>query len=654
MPVLRRIAVQGLSLALLLSIGSMPAHADDWLPISPQDLSMTSEPKAPAAAAIYLYRQVDRDDNGPSEVDYRRIKILTDEGREYANIEIQYDGESESIRGIQARTIHPDGSIVSFDGQTFDKPIVTGSGVKLMAKTFTLPDVRVGSVIEYRYRHLLRSGYVYNSQWILSQDLFTRDAKFLLAAYHGVPMRYSWPFGLPPDTAPPTTRGTKIVLETHNVPAFITEEFMPPQNELKYRVNFIYEFGDDHAEKDSDAFWQKYAKRKYRAIEKFVDRSHVMTEALSHFIQPSDIPSVKVQKIYARVQQIRNLSYEREKSEQEADRDKIKKRDDVEDIWKYQYGDGDDITWLFLALVRAAGVEAYPLLVPTRNNHFFSARLMNPGDLNTNAVVVMLDGKEVYLDPGSRFAPYGLLPWNETAVMALRLEKGGGTWVQTPLPDPKESRIERKAILELTETGALQGKVTVTYTGQEALWRRLEERYEDETQRKQFLEDQLQADVPTGIEAELSNSPDWDGSSAALVAVYDFKANGWAMRAGQKTLLPMGLFGARHKNAFQHATRVHPIYFRYSYEESDDLAIELAPHWKAISVPQPRRNDITAFNYTRSVDAADGVMQLHRELTLNASLVAAKYYPAVRGFFESVRAGDDEQAVLGPLKGTAH
>ena len=86
-------------------------HAEEWLPVTPEELQMKSEPKAPAAAAVFLYRQVDRDDNAPDEVVYERIKILTDEGRKYGNVEIPYVKEKEAIRSIKARTIRPDGSI---------------------------------------------------------------------------------------------------------------------------------------------------------------------------------------------------------------------------------------------------------------------------------------------------------------------------------------------------------------------------------------------------------------------------------------------------------------------------------------------------------------------------------------------------------------
>ena len=56
---------------------------EGFQPVSPEELKMTSEPLAPGAPAIILYRQVDRDDNGQTthEDNYVRIKILTEEGR---------------------------------------------------------------------------------------------------------------------------------------------------------------------------------------------------------------------------------------------------------------------------------------------------------------------------------------------------------------------------------------------------------------------------------------------------------------------------------------------------------------------------------------------------------------------------------------------
>jgi len=653
-PVFSRRSVQGAFAVLALCGGQSAVRADDWLPVSPQELAMTSEPLAPGAPAIILYRQVDRDDTGPTETTYSRIKIFTEEGRKFADVEIPFDKANETIRGIQARTIHPDGSIVNFNGTIYEKPIAQSRGVKLLSKSFTMPDVQVGSIIEYRYKDEYATAYLFNSQWILSQDLFTRHGKFSLIPYRQYTLNYSWPVGLPPDTAPPKEEHGKIRLETHNVPAFVIEEYMPPVNELKYRVDFLYQFDPDvRPDANSEVFWKQYAKTAYARVDKFIDKQHAMADAVSQIIAPGDAPEVKLHKIYDRMQRLRNLGYERQLSAEEEEREKIKAARNVEDVWTHGYGDGNQIAWLFLALVRAAGIPADPVLVSTRDTHFFNARIMNPSDLNSNVVLATLDGNKMYLDPGIALAPFGTLPWSETAVPGLVLSKNGGSWITMPLPGANESRIERTAHLRLTAHGSLEGKVTVAYTGQEALWRRHQEMNEDAADRKQFLEDQLKADIPSGADVELSNSPDWNGSSAPLVAEYDLKVGGWAAAAGQRALLPVGLFGAEEKKAFVHTTRIHPLYFDFPYQTSDTVSIELPDNWQVSSLPKPLKDDRTGLVYSLSGETKGVSLVLQRDLTVNLILVNIKFFPSVQDFFQIVRAGDDQQAILLAAKRTA-
>ena len=74
-----------LVLALLLFVGAAVRRAqpvsagDEWQPITPEELKMTGEPKAPGAPAVILYRQVDRDDSSvrtPHEYNYVRDRQL--------------------------------------------------------------------------------------------------------------------------------------------------------------------------------------------------------------------------------------------------------------------------------------------------------------------------------------------------------------------------------------------------------------------------------------------------------------------------------------------------------------------------------------------------------------------------------------------------
>ena len=175
------------------SFGAPEIRAGEgFQPIHPEELKMTSKPQALGAPAIILYRQVDRDDNGrtSNEYNYVRIKILTEEGRKYADVEIPFFKSEGDIVGIRARTTRPDGSVVNFDGKVYEKFIVKAKGVKYLAKAFTLPDAQVGSIIEYFYTQDLSEHYIYDSHWILSEELFTKRAKFTLKPYqsHYVPV----------------------------------------------------------------------------------------------------------------------------------------------------------------------------------------------------------------------------------------------------------------------------------------------------------------------------------------------------------------------------------------------------------------------------------------------------------------------------------
>lgn len=641
-----RIALRYRALLIAGLLGCNAAWAADWLPIDPQELRMTSEPKAPDAAAVYLYRQVDRSDADFDERFYVRIKILTAEGLSYANIEIPFDGQNESIRFIQARTVRPDGSSIDFDGKVYEKTVVKARNERLLTKTFTLPDVQVGSIIEYRYDHLLRRGWIYDSHWILSSDLYTEHAKFSLQPNTEFSMRWSWPRGLPEGTPNPKLEHGTIRLEAVGIPAFVEEDYMPPADELRMRVDFIYQ--SDHREATTpEEYWKIHGQSLYREVQKFSDADRVMKRAVAQITAPTDSPEEKLRKIYARVGQIDNLTFET-KSQQEAKQQKPDSIDNVGDVWEKGYGNGRQITWLYLALVRAAGLAADPVLISTRDRYFFNKTLMNAGQLNSNVVVVSIAGKDLYLDPGYLYTPFGLLPWWEAGVSGLRLKKDGAVWVNTPLPGPAQSRTERKATFKL-DRGMLTGKLTVTYTGLEASSRRASQRGQDETERKQYLENEVEWAVPTGVTVNLTNVPDWDSWEAPLVAQYDLEVPGWATGAGRRMLLPVALFGAGEKSMFTHAARTQPLYFANPYQHFDDVSIELPAGWNAESLPQARSEDLKRLAYRTTLVSDHQTLHFTRQLDFDLLLVNPTSYDAVRKFYQLVQTADAERVVLAPI-----
>jgi hypothetical protein len=372
-----------------------------------------------------------------------------------------------------------------------------------------------------------------------------------------------------------------------------------------------------------------------------------MEQALGEITTAGDTPEQKLQKIYARCQKIRNTSFEREKTEQEQNREKLKEVYNVEEVWKRGYGDGWDISWLFLALARAAGFDATPVLLSTRDRHFFNPKLMNPTDLNDNVALVQMNGKDVYFDPGTVFTPFGLLPWYETGITGLRLDKQGGSWITTPLSDPSLSGTDRQAVLQLDESGTLEGNVTITYKGLAALSRRIEERYADEAERKKFLENELKESIPGTPAIELTNSPDWSSSSNTLIAQYHVSVPGWASSAGRRLSIPASVFGGNEKHVFENSARVHPIAFDHPYIDVDDVTLTPPSGWTVESLPKPKPLDLRNCTYTLTAkEMKDGRVHLDRRFMLNLMLVHPNNYGILRDFYQGVRTGDEQQIVL--------
>jgi len=638
-----------------LCLMKRPVSADDWQPIDPAELKMTGEPKAPGAPAIYLYRQVDRNDSGTvtTEFNYERIKILTEEGRKYGDVEIPFDRSGENVSNIRARTIHPDGTVVNFDGKVYEKTIVKAKGLKYLAKTFSMPNVTVGSIVEYKFNYDFTDRYIFNSHWILSENLFTRLAKFSLKPYNEPPWMVQWisPAGLPPGTDPAKEGSDSVIrLTAHDIPAFTVEDYMPPENELKFRVDFIYR--DGMPEQNMDKYWANYTKKQADNIEKFVNKKKPMEQAVAGIVSPSDPPEEKLRKIYARTQQVRNLSYEASKTDEEQKRAKLKAAGSVEDVWKNGYGSGASITWFFLGLARGAGFEAFPVMVSARSEYFFKPNRMNSSELNTNVVMVKLNGKELYCDPGSLFAPFCVLPWQESGVAGRLIDKEGGRWVTTPAGTSGDNKIQRVAEFNMSDQGTLEGTVKLSYTGIEAMVRRQEERNSDDAARKKYFEDQLKEYIPAGADVELKNVPDWKSSDAPLAAEFTVKIEGWVSGAGKRAMMPVGVFSASEKRVFDHADRVQPVYYPYFYMKEDDIKIELPLGWHVASVPKGQDFDAKAAEYVMKYDDQKTAVRINRTLRIDLFMVPKETYPVLRNFYQAVRTGDEEQIVLLPM-GTA-
>lgn len=645
----------------------------DWPAIAPEDLKMTDLPQQKGAPAVILLREEVANDPQNYHSVYMRIKILTEAGRRYADVEIPYSRRNFRVDGVSGRTVHPDGSIVEYDGKVFDKLVVKekrgrGEEKRVYVKSFTLPDVQVGSILDFRYSIRYSDHVFYAPEWIIQTDLFQKSASFKFIPYSGdlimahdrVGRGTSWTSFLPTSTAKPewhrlmttsvATRRTPdqyIDLSLNDIPPLVDEPFMPPADMLRYRVEFYYT-----VDRTPEAYWKEEGKFWSKDVDKFLDRKAGIDEAVGQIVSPSDTAEQKVRKIYAFVSSFENQSYRPKREEQEEKAIGLKPNEGVQDVLRQHSGDHDDLNRLLVAMVRAAGIPAFMMWVPSRDEAFFQPELLSIRQLDTEIAIVQLGGKDVFLDPGTKYCPYGLLNWRYSNSRGLRQSATKGTEIaESPLPDYSQAQILRMARLQMSEDGKVEGTIRVGYYGLEAMERRQKANMTDAEGRKKMLEEEMQGWLPGNSDVSLVGTPNWDETEPHLAAEFKISSP-IALGTGKRLLVPVHIFQVNEKPVFSSSTRVNPIYFWYLTRQLDEVHIAFPPSLEVESLPSNDsiKLDYAVYSTTQKKESANSIMA-RRDLVMGGLVFPQNMYKEIKDFYDKVKVGDDQQMIL---KGSAH
>jgi hypothetical protein len=638
-------------LVYLVLFVSLPAFAQNWIQPTSEELKMTAEPAVPGAAAVYLYREERADDKLHMHSLYVRLKVLSEKGKEYADVEIPYEGRSFGIRAVEGRTIHSDGTVIPFTGKPYEKLLEKTKKQKYMAKVFTLPDVQVGSILEYRYQLSYDDYVVYSPRWFVQQPLYVRKAhyQFLPSEHrlddsHGGSMeaRVAY-FPLLPKGAQMQYIETEKLfnLDVEKIDPRQEEEYMPPMDSLTYRVLFYYTLA-----KTTDEYWKEEGKYWSRDLDKFMS-SNKLTGIVSQIVAPSDTPRQKTQKIYDAVMKIDNSSFSRghNRAEDSAEGIKIKT---AADIWDAKRGTADEIAILFVGLVRAAGLKAYVETVTNRDRAIFLKSYLSLNQLDDDIAIVELDGKEEYFDPGERYCAFGQLQWKHAITQGLRQTDHGAEIGETPSLGYKATTILRSADLILDPDGKVHGSLRVTVTGNEALYWRQRALSTDEDAIKKEFEESVQATVPAGVEVKTDHFlslTDYDKTLMAVLNVSGFMGTATSKRV----FLPTLFFEAGSKPLFVHEKRTVPIDLHYPYGSQDSVVIHLPPTLTVESAPKDAQIPLPKNAlYQVTLKQEPGKLEIGRVFVLANSIYLVDEYSALKDFYQKVNARDQEQAVLQP------
>ena len=641
----------GLSLVSFASAQEIKMQ-DGWREITPEEQALKDDPLRPGAHAIILYQERFTHHLERYEDFYYRIKILTSEGMKYADVELPHLGDALRVKDIQARTIRRDGTVVPFDGDVFEKIVARGKDLEIEVRVFVLPQVEVGSIIEYRYRREWRGKYFMPLPWGIQGELSVLHGHYTVRPFSlgetGGERSFHLSYVLP-DGVRMNPVGGMWTLKVEDIPAFQHEDYMPPDDVLRYQVRFFYLRTDFHASA-IDMFWAEIAAALAEEEEDFIKNDKGIERLVRSLVLPNDLPRVKLRKLYERAQQVQRR---RGLSEKERKRENIKENKSVKDVINRGYGTGFDVNRFFVALAREAGFDAQIVKVATRSTGFFQKNLPDPDQLNAHLVLVRLGEEDLFLDPATLLCPFGFISWDQTASVGVRLvkdvweESWGDVYIRTPVPKSEQAQTRRTGTLDLDKNGTLSGMLTVSFSGHEALGRRQQSIDKDRAVLREELVDEIKASLPAGATVELQSEPAWESSDDPLEVEFHISIPNFGLVTARRIILPIAIFQQQAMVPFQRASRTQPIHFAYPWQELDEVEIEVPIGYQVEALPKSRKHGAASqVEYELSTEKTENGLRLSRILRVEGYFYDVTFYGELRRIFGQVKEGDKQYAVL--------
>jgi hypothetical protein len=647
-----------------------------------EELQMTSDPKAPGAPAVFLYRQEETDNHSHYVGEYARIKVLTEKGKEYATVEVPYIPGYMDPPIIEGRTIHADGTVIPLAGKASDLLVFKNHNSHVHAAVFNLPSVEVGSILEYKWSLPITGGKVTGvlsededvisgmlagsiPEWDVQQPIYIHKEHFYWNPFSDLE---SGPGGggvthlingeiasyllsvqrLPAGATATRSPKGDFTLDIQDVPAFVHEADAPPDEAMRYSVHFYWSTYNS-----PDVFWHNEIERWSKKVNDFASQSNAIKDAASQITAGAATPEARARKLYDAVQALDNTDFTRAKTEEERKamhfKQVVKK---AQDVWNEKSGSGNGIAALYLALARAAGLSVDGLQVADRNRRIFDPSYLSLDQLDSLLVVLHIDGKDIYLDPGEKLCPFGQLQW--THIMTGGIQQNLKAPVYTPPNATKDAITAHAADLTVDAQGGISGTVKILMNGPAALHYRQLNLTSDPEEVKKQLNESLRNLLPQGITGDVDKIQGLETAEGFLSV--SAKVSGLlGSSTGKRLLLPGFFFSAgAHQQFVAEEKREIAVDLHYAEQVIDDAVYHLPAGFTVESAPMPAQLPWPehAILVIKTAPGA-GTIDIRHTFQRAFVLLDAKEYPALREYYQKIAASDQQQLVLVKAPGAA-
>lgn len=576
-----------------------------------------------------------------------RMKILKEKGIEYANISIPFYSDD----GFEFIS-HIEGLVISYDEhgnrseQRLDrKSIYNKKTTKYHSEVrFALPSVKVGSIIEYRYRSTMKH-YGGLDDWNFQEELPVMKSTYLLTIIPNYEFSYLFHKSpsQPADVKKDAQSG-QIRFAMNNIPGLRDEPYMDARKDYLQRVTFQlsghqtytsdgYSNTRDRKTKFS-ATWQQVI-QEMNSANSFGNQLNKKLDDTEDFIKLMKTINTDAQKVELVYYFVRNsMSCNNITSKVSPD--------GIKNAWNKKTGTNGEINLMLINLLKSAGLEANPLLVSERKNGSVNKDYPSADQFNTVYAIVVADNKTYYLDASNKFTPPGIIPvdiLNTTALVVNR--KSGG------LITVSDEAIQYRDFITVSATVDDEGKISGNVFLSSQDYARVERLREYRQNKEKYLDHNFRNYIP-GINIDSLTLENEQVDSLVLKQQFSFQSP--VQQTGGYLFLPVNFFSGFESNPFVAVNRFTHINFGYRRAVSLNIIIHLPQTLAVDALPKPIKlvnNDETII-FERQIlkDEAGNKIVARINIELKKSLYTMDEYEALKEFYKKMFLLLNEQIVV--------
>lgn len=519
-------------------------------------------------------------------------------------------------------------------------------------KSITFPNVKVGSIIEYKY--ILKSENIvkfpdFDVQYEIPVNYFYYKTE-LPEYYIYKPILNG---GIPLETDSKFKNASQNFENEHNqtntlyykqIESFYSGKNIPALTEEPY-VNNIENYKGtikhelervrmpDQPVKDYALTWEGVAKTIFKDEDfgKQLSEKSFLVEDVKRLVGNVESFNERLNLVFTYVQNRMNWD---ETRSYYTDKGVIK-------AYKDQTGNVAEINFILISMLRLAGVEANPVLVSTIENGL----PVYPTRTGFNYVIAAaeIDGKQILLDATHKFTSPNILPLNVLNWKG-RLIKNDGTSIEIDLEPSIPSKENFNLMVSIDNGGKMNGQARILRTDYDAYRFRVENNAKNQENYLEKFETEL-GDLNISnyrIENQKSNLKD------PIIETFSFASNNQSDIIGDKIFVNPLLFFTRTKNPFNQEKRIMPVYFGYKNQEKYNITLEIPNGYTVESLPVPMKiaTEDKGIVYLLNFFAEGKKIQINCTKDINNSIFAAEEYQTLKDVFQKVTASQNQKIVL--------